>query len=154
MKTNAMRILESLGIDYAIRSYQWDEDHLDAVHAAHSLGMDEEQVCKTIVMRNQDNQVFVFVLPAPFDINLKKARQVTGSREIDLVKAGELRALTGYIRGGCSPLGMLKNHPVFLEETIQLQERICVSAGQRGLQLFLAVSDLAKATQAVFADLI
>ena len=96
----------------------------------------------------------MFVLPAPFDINLKKARQVTGSREIDLVKAGELRALTGYIRGGCSPLGMLKNHPVFLEETIQLQERICVSAGQRGLQLFLAVSDLAKATQAVFADLI
>ena len=108
VKTNAMRILDSLSIEYEVRQYSWDEEHLDAVHAAESMGLDTERVFKTIVMKNNDNKLFVFCLPADFSISLKKARALTNSKDIDLLKMEELRKYTGYIRGGCSPLGMIK----------------------------------------------
>ena len=98
VKTNAMRILDSLSIEYEVKKYSWDEEHLDAVHAAESMGLDTERVFKTIVMKNNDNKLFVFCLPADFSISLKKARALTGSKDIDLLKMDELRKYTGYIR--------------------------------------------------------
>ncbi|MBI9095119.1 MAG: Cys-tRNA(Pro) deacylase [Sphaerochaeta sp.] len=151
-KTNAMRILESLGIEYEVLSYDWDEDHLDAVHASHSAGLPSEQVFKTIVMQNSDNAVFVFCLPSDFSVSLKKARSLTGSKEINLIGLENLLSLTGYVRGGCSPLGMKKHFPTFVEELALLQEHIYVSAGLRGFQLKITPKALVKATEAVFAD--
>ena len=147
-----MRILESLGIDYTVHTYEVDEDHLDAIHASAAAGLDPERVYKTIVMRNTDREVYVFCLPAEAEISLKKARALTGSREIDLIKQNELLPLTGYIRGGCSPLGMRKRYPTFIEELAQLEDTIYVSGGQRGVQIEIAPEDLRRAADAVFAD--
>ncbi len=154
MKTNAMRILESLSIPYTVHTYQWDEEHLDAVHAAESAGLDIERVYKTIVMRNSNKELFVFCLPAEFEISLKKARTVTGSKEIDLIKTSEMLPLTGYIRGGCSPLGMRKHYPTFISELAALEDTIYVSGGQRGIQIELRPDDLIKAARASYADFI
>lgn len=154
MKTNAMRILDSLSIPYSVHTYQWDEEHLDAVHAAESAGLDPERVYKTIVMRNSEKRIFVFCLPAEFGISLKKARALTGSREIDLIRMDELMTLTGYIRGGCSPLGMRKHYPTYISELAALEETIYISGGQRGVQIELKPDDLARAAEAEFADFI
>ena len=151
-KTNAMRILEGLGIEYEVLTYEWDEEHLDAVHASESAALSSEQVFKTIVMQNSDNEVFVFCLPASFSVSLKKARELTGSKDIALIKVENLQALTGYIRGGCSPLGMRKHYPTFVEELSLLQDHIYISAGLRGCQLKINPTDLVKAAQAIFAD--
>lgn len=153
-KTNAMRILESLSIPYSIHTYEWDEEHLDAVHAAASADLDLEKVYKTIVMRNSANEIFVFCLPSEFEISLKKARAVTGSKDIDLIKTTELLPLTGYIRGGCSPLGMRKHYKTFLSELAALEDTIYVSGGQRGIQIELKPDDLLKAADATYADFI
>lgn len=152
MKTNAMRILESLGIGYKVHTYSFDEDHLDAIHAAESAGLPLERVYKTIVMQNQARETFVFCLPAEAEVSLKKAKALTGSKEIDLIKLTQLLPLTGYIRGGCSPLGMKRKFPTFIEELATLEETIFVSAGQRGMQLELRPEDLARAADARFAD--
>ena len=149
-----MRILDSLSIPYSVHTYQWDEEHLDAVHAAESAGLDPERVYKTIVMRNSEKRIFVFCLPAEFGISLKKARALTGSREIDLIRMDELMPLTGYIRGGCSPLGMRKHYPTYISELAALEETIYVSGGQRGVQIELRPDDLARAAEAEFADFI
>ncbi len=151
-KTNAMRILEALDIEYETISYAWDEEHLDAVHASLSAGLPSEQVFKTIVMQNSDNEVFVFCLPAAFSVSLKKARALTSSKDLILIKMDKIQNLTGYVRGGCSPLGMRKNYPTFVEELALLEEHIYISAGVRGLQLKITPSDLVKATGAIFAD--
>jgi len=151
-KTNAMRILESLGIEYEVLSYDWDEEHLDAVHASESAGLPSEQVFKTIVMQNSDNEAFVFCLPADFSVSLKKARSLTGSKDIDLIKMENLQPITGYIRGGCSPLGMKRHFPTFVEELALLEEHIYVSAGLRGFQLKITPSNLVHAAEATFAD--
>jgi len=147
-----MRILESLGIVYEVVEYQWDLEHLDAVHACKEAGLDNEQVFKTIVLKDTDNQVFVFCLPADFSISMKKVREITGSKDIDLLKMDDLLKTTGYIRGGCSPLGMIRKYPTFIEETAQIEDYIYVSAGQRGLQLKLKPDDLVRAADARYAD--
>ena len=152
VKTNAMRILESLSIPYSIHTYEWDEEHLDAIHLAKSAGLELEKVFKTIVMQNNLNQLFVFCLPAEFEISTKKARELTQSKDIELLKLSELQKHTGYIRGGCSPLGMIRKYPTFIEETAQLEDRIYVSGGQRGIQIEIDPNDLIKATGGVFAD--
>ncbi len=151
-KTNAMRILESLGIEYEVLTYEWDEDHLDAVHASQMAGLQPQQVFKTIVMQDNAKQVFVFCLPADFSVSLKKARALTGSKDLDLIKLSDLQDLTGYIRGGCSPLGMKKHYPTFIEELAQLETHIFVSAGQRGMQLKIRPDDLLLASDAAYAD--
>lgn len=151
-KTNAMRILESLNINYEVVTYEWDEEHLDAVHASQMAGLSSQQVFKTIVMQDSSQAVFVFCLPADFSVSLKKARALTNSKDIDLIKMDRLQHTTGYIRGGCSPLGMKKHFPTFIEELAQLEEYIYVSAGQRGIQLKIKPDDLVMASQAVYAD--
>lgn len=154
IKTNAMRILDSLSIPYTVYEYNWDEENLDAVHAAESMGLEKEKVFKTIVMKNNENKLFVFCLPSDFSISLKKARAITGSKEIDLLKTDELRKNTGYIRGGCSPLGMIKKYPTFIEETALLEDKIYVSAGERGYQICLDPEDLRRAAEAEFKDFV
>ena len=151
-KTNAMRILEGLGIKYSVTGYDVDPDNLDALSAAAKLGVSPECIFKTIVMRNDKNLVFVFCVSAESEVNLKKARTVSGSKEIKPVKMTELLALTGYIRGGCSPIGMKKQLPLFIDETATLFDEIYVSAGVRGRQLILSPDDLVKATDGTFAD--
>ena len=151
-KTNAMRILDGLGIKYSVTGYDVDPDNLDALSAASKLGVSPEKIFKTIVMRSDKNLIFVFCISAESEVNLKKARAVSGSKEIKPVKMDELLALTGYIRGGCSPIGMKKKFPLFIDETATLFDEIYVSAGVRGRQLILSPDDLAKASGGIFAD--
>lgn len=154
MKTNAMRILDSLSIEYAVQTYEWDEEHLDAIHAAQSAGLELEKVYKTIVMQNNEKKIFVFCLPAEFSVSLKKAKMLTQSKEIDLIKLDDMLKITGYIRGGCSPLGMKKHYPTFISELAELEDTIYVSAGQRGMQLEVKPDDLVRAADAEYADFI
>jgi len=156
-KTNAMRILDGLNISYEVREYEDNTDHEvakgAALRTAEKLGLNLEQVFKTIVMRSEKKELFVFCQSADKEINLKKARNAAGCREITPVKPEELQVLTGYIRGGCSPLGMKRQFPTFIDEYATLQEKICISGGQRGVQIIINPEDLAKACNASFVDL-
>lgn len=152
IKTNAMRILEKNGISYTTVTYNVDEKHLDAVHIATAAGLDLEKVFKTIVMVNQSKELFVFCLPAQLDISLKKARDLTSSKSIDLLELNLLQKYTGYIRGGCSPLGMIHSYPTFIEELATIEDFIYVSGGLRGLQVCLSPEDLRKCCNGTFAS--
>ncbi len=156
VKTNAMRILDGLGISYEILTYDIsDETNEDiAVYTASVLGIPLEQVFKTIIMVNSDNQYFVFCLPAGFSISLKKARALTNSSSIDLMKTDKLLGLTGYVRGGVSPLGMKRKFPTFVEELAQLEDYVYISGGLRGVSLKVRPSDLCLASEGVFASFV
>ena len=153
IRTNAMRILEKNNCSYEVFTYEVDLEHLDAVHAAASAGLDVDQVFKTIVMTTNDKRIFVFCIPGNQEISLKKARDLTDSKTIELIKLDNLQKLTGYIRGGCSPLGMIRQYPTFIEETAQLYPYIYVSAGLRGVQLKVDPNDLLKCCDGTFASL-
>lgn len=157
-KTNAMRILDSLKIPYETLAYDDDGEHElsrgAASGIAEKLGIDPGACFKTIVMRSESRQIFVFCQSALHEINLKKARTACGAKEINPVKPEELLALTGYIRGGCSPLGMKKKFDTFIDQTALNYEKIYISAGVRGQQIVIAPADLIKASQAVACDLI
>ena len=157
-KTNAMRILDGLKIKYETLSYDDDGEHElsrgAAENIATKLGIDPAACFKTIVMRNESKQIFVFCQSALHEINLKKARTASNSKEINPVKPDELLGLTGYIRGGCSPLGMKKKFPTFIDSTALNFQKIYISAGVRGEQIVLAPQDLVKATDATVTDLV
>lgn len=152
-KTNAIRLLESKGIEHSFVEYESSEDEIDALSVARKINADPEMVFKTLVTVNEKNEHLVFVLPGPFELNMKKAAAVSGSKKIELIKVKDLLSLTGYIRGGCSPIGMKKLFPTFIDETAQLFDKIYCSAGARGMQLNIAPADLAAVTGAIFADL-
>lgn len=152
-KTNAMRILETAGVAFEPLEYAVDPDNLDAMTASAKAGLDPDTVFKTIVMRTDSNEICVFCVPAPREVNLKKARLAAGAKEVLPVKEGELLGLTGYIRGGCSPLGMKRTYRTFIDENAILYDRVSVSGGVRGLQLLLAPQDLARIAGAEFADI-
>ena len=151
-KTNAMRILEAANISYGSVEYAWDEAHLDAVTAANKLNIEPDMLFKTIVMASENNEIFVFCVPAPSEVSLKKARTITG-KKITPLKLEALQRTTGYIRGGCSPLGMKKHFSTFIDETAQLYDRIYVSAGERGHMLCIAPADLQAICAAAFCDI-
>jgi Cys-tRNA(Pro)/Cys-tRNA(Cys) deacylase len=153
MKTNAIRILESKKIAHTTAAYDYDEEDLNAVSVANSIGAAPETVFKTLVARNDRNEFLVFVIPGNFELNLKKAARASHSKSVEMIKVKELLPVTGYIRGGCSPIGMKKLFPTYIDETAQLHERIYVSAGVRGMQVCLSPMDLADAIEAAFADL-
>ncbi|MDO5767274.1 MAG: Cys-tRNA(Pro) deacylase [Spirochaetales bacterium] len=157
-KTNAMRILDGLKIKYETLSYEDDGEHElsrgAAENIAAKLGINPAACFKTIVMRNESKQIFVFCQSAIHEINLKKARNASASKEINPVKPDELLALTGYIRGGCSPLGMKKKFPTFIDQTALDFEKIYISAGVRGQQIVISPADLVKATDAQSVDLV
>lgn len=157
-KTNAMRILDGLKIKYETLSYEDDGEHElsrgAAENIAAKLGINPAACFKTIVMRNESKQIFVFCQSAIHEINLKKARNASASKEINPIKPDELLALTGYIRGGCSPLGMKKKFPTFIDQTALDFEKIYISAGVRGQQIVISPADLVKATDAQSVDLV
>lgn len=153
-KTNAARFLDTLKLPYELISYEVDEEHLDAVHVAQSCGQNVDQVFKTLVALGDKNGINVFCIPGAYELDFKKAAAVSGNKNAELVKVKDLFSLTGYIRGGCSPLGMKKKYQVFIDETAQLYDYIFVSGGLRGLQIKIAPADLALATDAIFTDLL
>ena len=156
-KTNAMRILDGAKINYEVHEYEDDGEHELARGAAErmaeKIGEAPETVFKTIVMRTETKEICVFCQSATAEINLKKARQAAGCKEINPVRPEELLALTGYIRGGCTPIGMKKKFRTFIDEQIILHEKVCISGGQRGVQIKIAPDDLIKATDATVLDL-
>ena len=154
MKTNAIRILESKNISHSAIEYESNEEEIDAISVAHKIGAEPETVFKTLVARNEKNELLVFVIPGNFELNLKKAASASSSKKIEMIKVKELQQLTGYIRGGCSPIGMKKLFPTFIDETAQLYEKIYCSAGIRGMQLNISPNDLLTVSNAKFADLI
>lgn len=153
MKTIAARILDTMGIGYDLKEYQVDEEELDAVSVAHKIGLLPEQVFKTLVARGDKTGVLVACVPAPDELDLKALAAVSGNKRVELVHLRELTALTGYVRGGVSPLGMKKRYPTFVDETIEILDLVSVSAGQRGLQLWLKGADLLRAVEGTAAPL-
>lgn len=152
-KTNAARLLDRLGIAYELLAYQVTEDDLSAEHVAAELGLPLNQVFKTMVLRSDKQEVFVCCLPGNGELNLKAVAHLIGSKKVDLVPSRELPALTGYLRGGCSPLGMKKSYPTWVDRSALEREFIVVSAGVRGLQLKLAPGELVRALEAKVAEL-
>ena len=153
-KTNAARILDNLKMNYELVEYPVDENDLGATALAAKLGQNIEQVFKTLVLRGNSTGIFVAVIPGNTEVNLKKAAKVSGNKKAEMVAMKELLPLTGYIRGGCSPLGMKKPYPIFIHKSCQQFEFIYVSAGKRGLQLKLHPNDLILASKAIGCDLI
>ena len=151
-KTNAMRLLDRANIPYEVAEYEVDESDLSGVHLAETLGIDVERVFKTLVTRGDKNGLHVFVIPAAEELDLKKCAAVTGVKRIEMIAVKELLPLTGYIRGGCSPVGMKKLYPTHIDELATLYDTVYVSGGQRGLQLILNPVALADYVGAVFAD--
>jgi Cys-tRNA(Pro)/Cys-tRNA(Cys) deacylase len=152
-KTNAARILDGLGIAYELKEYPVDLNDLSAVHVAASVGMPVEMVFKTLVARGDKNGVLMACIPGDAELDLKALAAVSGNKKVEMVHLKEVQGLTGYIRGGCSPLGAKKEYPVYLDESARQWETIAVSAGKRGEQILLAPMDLVQAVRAVTAAL-
>ena len=153
MKTNAVRLLESLGVHYELREYEVDPEDLAAETVAAKIGMDPEQVFKTLLARGDRNGFCFAVVPANAELDLKALASAAGDRKTELVPVKELQGVTGYIRGGVTVLGAKKAFPVFADETIQLWDAISVSAGVRGTQMILRPEDYLRVTNAVMADI-
>lgn len=153
-KTNAARILDKLKIPYEIKTYEVDENDLSAVHVAETAGLDIETVFKTLVTRGDKTGILMAVIGGADEINLKNLAKASGNKSVEMTALKELLPLTGYIRGGCSPLGAKKDYPVYLDSKALTHEKISISAGQRGMQIILSPQDLVKATNATVADLI
>lgn len=153
-KTNAVRIVEQAGIPCREVFYAFDENDLNGNHAAAAIGKPAEEVFKTLVARGPKTGIHVFCIPVCFELDLKKAAKAAGDKSMELVAVKELLSLTGYIRGGCSPVGMKKQYPTYIDETSQLYEEIAVSAGARGHQMLIPPEDLARLVHAELVDLI
>jgi Cys-tRNA(Pro)/Cys-tRNA(Cys) deacylase len=152
-KTNAARMLDELGIRYAIREYEVDPDDLSAETVAAKIGLPPEQTFKTLVARGDRHGVCFAVVPGNAEVDLKKLAAATGDKKIEIVSLKEVLPLTGYIRGGVTALAAKKNYPVCVDETIELWDEVSISAGQRGMQILLAPADYMKATGAIAADI-
>ena len=151
--TNAMRLLQAANIPFDTSEYEVDESDLSGVHAAAALGIDPDCMFKTLVARGDKKGGSVFCIPVAEELDLKKCAAVTGDKRIEMIHVKELLGLTGYVRGGCSPIGMKKHYPTYIDETAVLCERIYISAGMRGQQIILAPDDLLAFTGAEYADL-
>lgn len=153
VKTNALRLLETAGIDTEVLEYEVDEADLSGVHAADMLGIDPDTMFKTLVCRGDKNGINVFVIPVAAELDLKKCAVVSGNKRVEMVHVKELLGLTGYIRGGCSPVGMKKKYPTYIDETAVIFDKIYVSAGMRGFQVKLNPDALREFIGAEYADL-
>ena len=152
-KTNATRLLDAASVSYEIRTYEYSEDDLSGVHAAAVLGMDPDRVFKTLVAKGDRTGICVFCIPVAAELDLKRAAAVSGNKKIEMAHVKDLLALTGYIRGSCSPVGMKKKYPTYIDETAELYDTIAVSAGKRGMQMLLSPEDLRAYCEAEFADI-
>ena len=153
-KTNAARLLDQLKVAYELIPYEVDENDLGARHIAEQLGQPIERLFKTLVLRGDRTGFFVCVIPGDDEVDLKKAARVTGNKRVEMIHVKELLPLTGYIRGGCSPIGMKKPLPTWFHQSIMDHDSVYCSAGMRGLQFRLAPADLVRAARGQLADLI
>jgi Cys-tRNA(Pro)/Cys-tRNA(Cys) deacylase len=153
-KTNAARLLDKAKIRYELIPYEVDEADLSAIHVAEMLHEPVEQVFKTLVLKGDKTGFFVCVIPGAEELNLKKAAKVSGNKNCDMIPMRDLLPTTGYIRGACSPLGMKKNFPTYIDKRCLAFERIYISAGMRGLQLHLVPSDLIAVSGAKLSELL
>ena len=142
LKTNAARLLDAAGVHYELIPYDYTEEDLSAQHVAAELGEDIDQVFKTLVLRGDRTGFFVCVIPGDFEVDLKVAARISGNKSCEMLHLKELLPTTGYIRGGCSPIGMKKLFPTYIHESALLYDYIYISAGQRGLQFKIAPQDL------------
>ncbi len=152
-KTNVMRLLDAAKIQYRVAEYAWDESDLSGIHAADAIGMPQEQIFKTLVARGEKRGFLVFCIPVCCELDLKKAAKAAGDKKVELIHVKDLLPTTGYIRGGCSPIGMKKPFPTYLDETAILYDEIGVSAGCRGCQVLLAPGSLIDYVNLDLADL-
>ncbi len=150
-KTNAARILDAAGIRYETREYEVDENDLSAPHVAEAIGMPPDQVFKTLVARGDRSGVLLACIPANTELDLKALASASGNKKVELVAVKEVLGLTGYIRGGVSPVGTKKAYPLYLDETAELWDVLSVSAGVRGQQMLVAPADLTRVTSATIA---
>lgn len=153
IKTNAMRILESAGISYTPHTYQSDDGLIDGVSVAKKLGIEVEQVFKTLVTVAKSGSYYVFDIPVNAELNLKKAAAAVGEKSVEMIAVKDINKVTGYIRGGCSPIGMKKEYKTVIDETAILFDTICISAGKIGYQVELNPEDLARLVNAEFVDI-
>ena len=152
-KTNAVRLVNQAGFSCKEAFYAYDEKDLSGNHAAKAIGLPPEQVFKTLVTRGSKTGIHVFCIPVCMELDLKKAAKAAGDKSIEMVAVKELLSLTGYIRGGCSPVGMKKAYPTYFDETCLLWDEIAVSAGERGHQMIMAPQDLIALTKARIVDI-
>lgn len=152
-KTNAIRLVEKANIPCEEKFYAYSEDDLSGAHAAQVLGIPEEQVFKTLVARGVKTGINVFCIPVCCELDLKKAAKAAGDKNMELVAVKELLGLTGYIRGGCSPVGMKKKYPTYIDELCLLCDRIALSAGERGHQMLVPPEPVAELVVASIVDL-
>ena len=152
-KTNAMRLLTQAKLPFRTTEYVYDENDLNGMHAAEAIGMPPEQVFKTLVARGDKCGILVFCIPVCCSLDLKKAAKAASDKKVEMIAMKDLLPLTGYIRGGCSPIGMKKTYPTFIDETAVLHDEIAVSAGARGQQIILAPQDLIQYINMTVCDL-
>lgn len=153
-KTNVARLLDKAKVAYQLVPYEVDEADLSAIHVADQLGEDIAQVFKTLILQGDKSGYFVCIIPGADEVDLKKAAKASGNKKCEMIPVKDLLPLTGYIRGGCSPIGMKKHFPTYIHPTAEQYDRIYVSAGQRGLQIQLAPADLIRESQAIRADIV
>ena len=153
IKTNAMRILDKLKIAYKVNFYECEE-FIDGVHIADKLGQSYDSSFKTLVLQGKSKSYYVFALPVDKELDMKKAARAVSEKSLEMVHVKDINAVTGYIRGGCTPIGMKKQYRTVIHETAQLFDKIIVSGGKLGTQLELAPADLAKACSGEYADIV
>jgi len=153
MKTNAVRLLDALGVHYELREYEFDPDDLAAESVAAKIGMPAEQVFKTLLARGDRNGPCFAVIPGNYELDLKALAKLSGDRKVELVSLKEVQPLTGYIRGGVTVLGAKKEYPVFADETMELWDVISISAGVRGTQVLLAPANYLRITKATVGEI-
>ncbi len=152
-KTNAMRILDAKNISYEMQEYDSKDGKIDGVSVAAKIGRSPGEVFKTLVTQGASKAVFVFVIPVDVELDLKKAAKVSGEKKLEMVPVKDIQKWTGYIRGGCSPVGMKKEYQTFIDQSCQTIEKMVVSAGKIGLQLVIEPNQLKEATKAQYAEL-
>lgn len=152
-KTNAMRMLDKAKVPYQVMTYEVDEDDLSGEHAAQVTGLDPDTMFKTLVLKGDKTGHVVACIPVLATLDLKKLAQVSGNKKVEMIHVKELQPLTGYVRGGCSPVGMKKQFPTYMDETIELWDTVALSGGQRGMQILVAPADILQVTGAKTAAL-
>ncbi|WP_145019608.1 Cys-tRNA(Pro) deacylase [Paenibacillus sp. Y412MC10] len=153
-KTNACRILDTLQIKYSLHEYEWDENQLDAATVAAKVGLEPGQLFKTLILKGDKTGVLAACIPGDRELNLKSLAAASGNKKVEMVPVKDIQSLTGYIRGGVSPLGMKKKYPLYMDASVSSMEVVSISGGRRGLQIFLSGQDLAAAAEGVLADLV
>lgn len=148
VKTNAMRILDRLNIEYCVNTYEVSEDHMDGKTVAEKIGVDVAQVYKTLVLENAKHAHFVFIIPVNASLDMKAAAQAVNEKKLHLMPLDDLKKVTGYVRGGCSPIGMKRQFPTIIDRQVEAIDAIYVSGGERCIQIKINVAHLIKMTQA------